>query len=387
MHQTRPSQRSAAGFTLIELLVVIAIIAVLIALLLPAVQSAREAARRAQCTNNLKQIGLAFLNYESANGTFSPTTILVPCPTGAPGGNSIAISCGGFQSSWSAFARSLPFMEQSPMYNAINFDNTYSDPGNTTVSFTPLAFLYCPSDPGSHIDDASLGGTGDATTSYGTCDGDWYVYSIIWGTTNSIGPQNRSIFGPNYARRIAGVTDGLSNTLMAAEGYIGHAQMRSCMNSPAVPSDSITGTWSPTNIPLPGPNSLSALAQVIAACGTATGKVKAGGPIGHTRWANGGVYYSGFTTAVTPNGSVTAVSRAIGFSNAGQNVQMDWDSIDENDGSPTYMSLCASSYHPSGVNALFGDGSVHFAKNSVSAVTWRALGTVAGGEVVSSDQY
>jgi prepilin-type N-terminal cleavage/methylation domain-containing protein/prepilin-type processing-associated H-X9-DG protein len=387
MHQTRPSQRSAAGFTLIELLVVIAIIAVLIALLLPAVQSAREAARRAQCTNNLKQIGLAFLNYESANGTFSPTTILVPCPTGAPGGNSIAISCGGFQSSWSAFARSLPFMEQSPMYNAINFDNTYSDPGNTTVSFTPLAFLYCPSDPGSHIDDASLGGTGDATTSYGTCDGDWYVYSIIWGTTNSIGPQNRSIFGPNYARRIAGVTDGLSNTLMAAEGYIGHAQMRSCMNSPAVPSDSITGTWSPTNIPLPGPNSLSALAQVIAACGTATGKVKAGGPIGHTRWANGGVYYSGFTTAVTPNGSVTAVSRAVGFSNAGQNVQMDWDSIDENDGSPTYMSLCASSYHPSGVNALFGDGSVHFAKNSVSAVTWRALGTVAGGEVVSSDQY
>jgi prepilin-type N-terminal cleavage/methylation domain-containing protein/prepilin-type processing-associated H-X9-DG protein len=387
MHQTRPSRRSAAGFTLIELLVVIAIIAVLIALLLPAVQSAREAARRAQCTNNLKQIGLAFLNYESANGTFSPTTILVPCPTGAPGGNSISISCGGFQSSWSAFARSLPFMEQSPMYNAINFDNTYSDPGNTTVSFTPLAFLYCPSDPGSHIDDASLGGTGDATTSYGTCDGDWYVYSIIWGTTNSIGPQNRSIFGPNYARRIAGVTDGLSNTLMAAEGYIGHAQMRSCMNSPAVPSDSITGTWSPTNIPLPGPNSLSALAQVIAACGTATGKVKAGGPIGHTRWANGGVYYSGFTTAVTPNGSVTAVSRAVGFSNAGQNVQMDWDSIDENDGSPTYMSLCASSYHPSGVNALFGDGSVHFAKNSVSAVTWRALGTVAGGEVVSSDQY
>jgi prepilin-type N-terminal cleavage/methylation domain-containing protein/prepilin-type processing-associated H-X9-DG protein len=387
MHQTRPSRRSAAGFTLIELLVVIAIIAVLIALLLPAVQSAREAARRAQCTNNLKQMGLAFMNYESANGTFSMTTILVPCPTGAHGGNSIATTCGGYQSSWSAFARALPFMEQSPMYNAINFDNTYSDPGNTTVSFTPLAFLYCPSDPGSHIDDASLGGTGDATTSYGTCDGDWYVYSINWGTTNSVGPQNRTLFGPNFARRIAGVTDGLSNTLMAAEGYIGHAQMRSCMTSPAVPSDPITGTWSPTNVPLPGPNSLSALASVIAACGTATGKVKAGGPIGHTRWANGGVYYSGFTTAVTPNGSVTAVSRAVGFTNAGQNLQMDWDSIDENDGGPTYMSLCASSYHPSGVNSLFADGSVHFVKNSVSAVTWRALGTVAGGEVISLDQY
>jgi prepilin-type processing-associated H-X9-DG protein len=273
------------------------------------------------------------------------------------------------------------------MYNSINFDNTYSDGSNTTVSYTPIAFLYCPSDPGSHIDDASLGGTGDATTSYGTCDGDWYVYSINWGTTNSIGPANRSIFGPNYSRRIAAVTDGVSNTLMAAEGYIGHAQMRSCLNSPASPSDASVGTWTPYNVPLPGPNSTAALASLIASCSTGTGKVKAGGPIGHTRWANGGVYYSGFTTAMPPNGSVTAVSRAAGFSNAGQNVQMDWDSIDENDGSPTYMSLTASSYHPGGVNALFADGSVHFVKNSVSPVTWRALGSIAGGEVLSSDQY
>jgi prepilin-type N-terminal cleavage/methylation domain-containing protein/prepilin-type processing-associated H-X9-DG protein len=386
MHQPRSSRRLAAGFTLIELLVVIAIIAVLIALLLPAVQSAREAARRAQCTNNLKQIGLAFMNYESANGSFSPTTILVPCPNVAPG-SKIDFTCGGFQSSWSAFARSLPFMEQSPMYNAINFDSTYSDPSNTTVSFTPLSFLYCPSDPGSHIDDSSLGGTGDATTSYGTCDGDWYVYSFIYTVPYSIGPQNRTMFGPNYARRIAAVTDGLSNTLMASEGYIGHAQMRSCMSSPTTPSDPITGPWSPTNVPLPGPNSTAALASLIASCGTATGKVKAGGPIGHTRWANGGVYYSGFTTAMPPNGSVTAVSRAVGFANAGKNVQMDWDSIDENDGGPTYMSLTASSYHPGGVNALFGDGSVHYVKNSVSALIWRNLGSVAGGEVVSADQY
>ena len=94
---------------------------------------------------------------------------------------------------------------------------------------TPLAFLYCPSDPGSHIDDASLGGTGDATTSYGTCDGDWYVWSVNWATPPiPIGPQNRSLFGPNYARRIAAITDGTSNTLVASEGYIGHAQMRSC---------------------------------------------------------------------------------------------------------------------------------------------------------------
>src|SRR4029077_5992859 len=138
-------------------------------------------------------------------------------------------------------------------------------------------------DPGSHIDDTTLGNTLTATTSYGSCDGGWYVWSANWGTTNPVGPVQRSLFGPNYARTIAMVTDGLSNTLMASEGYIGHAQMRSCLNTPAVPSDPITGTWTPTNVPLPGPNSAAALASVISACGTPTGKVKAGGPIGHTR--------------------------------------------------------------------------------------------------------
>ena len=380
----RPHRR---GFTLIELLVVIAIIGVLIALLLPAVQSAREAARRAQCTNNLKQMGLALLNYESSVGTFPMTTILIPCPNGTPG-STISYTCGGYQSSWSAMARSAPYMEAGAVYNAINFALTYSDTANTTVSNTPLSFLFCPSDPGSHIDDASLGDTLTATTSYGTCDGDWYVYSINWNTTPpSLGPQNRTLFGPNYSRRISEVTDGLSNTMMAAEGVIGHAQMRSCMSSPSVPSDASVGTWSPSNVPAPGPNSTAALTALINSCGTPSSKIKAGGPIGHTRWSNGGVYYSGFTTAMPPNMKVSTISRAIGTRITGANVPMDWDSVDENDGGPTYMSLSASSYHPGGVNVLFGDGSVHFVKDSIDPTTWRGMGSVQGNEIIPGDAY
>jgi prepilin-type N-terminal cleavage/methylation domain-containing protein len=346
--------RGSRGFTLIELLVVIAIIAVLIALLLPAVQSAREAARRINCTNNLKQLGLGLHNYESSNGSFPMCTILLYASPTA--------TSPFFQSSWSVPARIAPYMEMGPLYNAINFSLTYSDPPNTTVSNTPVKYLFCPSDPGHSIDDASYLNTGTATMSYGVVVGNWFVWS-------NGGPNNGSAFGPNNVRRLASFTDGLSNSLAASEGYIGHLQARACFTSPNNPPG-----MTPTSVPDPA-SSVAALRTLLSAC---TGSSRFGQAAGHTRWTNGGVYYSGITTAVPPNTKVIP---------AGWSQPFDWVSIDENNGGPTYASLSASSYHPGGVNTLISDGSVRFIKDSVSGVTWLGLGTIAGGEVISSDSY
>ncbi len=356
------SRASRRGFTLIELLVVIAIIAVLIALLLPAVQSAREAARRIQCTNNLKQMGLGLANYESSVGAYPPTTILVP---------PYASKNWAYESSWSVPARIAPYMELVPLYNAINFNapgklSTYSSALNATVSVTPVKFFLCPSDPAPSIDDGSMGNTGWANASYGAVVGDWYVWSA---TNTAVGPMNRSAFGPNYSRTIASFTDGLSNTVVYSEGYIGHVQARDCSAGGAPPAG-----MSPSSVPSPE-TSAATLATLIAGC---SGSGKFGLPIGHTRWANGGVYYSGITTAATPNYKVKVAGYARPF---------DYVSWDENNGGSTYASLSASSYHPGGVNTLLGDGSVRFVKDTINPAAWRALGTIAGGEVISADSY
>ena len=206
------------GFTLIELLVVIAIIAVLIALLLPAVQSAREAARRAQCTNNLKQIALAAHNYASSANVL-PLGISSN-PQGSPG----APAYGSTWSSFGAQAMMLPYLEQSPMYQAANF-SWGPWVNNDTVNNAVIAAFLCPSDPGAQGGVWNTAHTNSYNASYGATTTQLNTWGNNCNTSNYIGcviPDNSSgVFTYGIAYGFQTITDGTSNTVAFAEKLCG----------------------------------------------------------------------------------------------------------------------------------------------------------------------
>ena len=348
--------RGRGGFTLIELLVVIAIIGVLIALLLPAVQAAREAARKAQCANNLKQMGLGLHNYESIAGAFPPTNIV-----GFDGAGAV-----NFKGGFSLQGRILPFMEQGPLFNSINFtiNGGHVAFENSTVVTQFVSIFVCPSDQNTgQTTNLPTSGAPAYPPSYGINQGAWYVF----GGFNS--PDNKAAFAPNRSRRIAEFRDGTSGTV-AATDVRANSPLILCFGGLSASDPAVGAT--------PPPPSLDPYVTATEYTGSACGGVAAG-HFAHTCWADGNTQESGMTTAWTPNRMILTQTGVI--------ADVDLSSRLIVQGGPTYAAINARSYHHGGVNTLFCDGGVRFVRDSIGGVVWRGLGTPNGNEVVSQSDY
>jgi prepilin-type N-terminal cleavage/methylation domain-containing protein/prepilin-type processing-associated H-X9-DG protein len=340
-------RRSPTGFTLIELLVVISIIAVLIALLLPAVQSARESGRRAQCSNNMKQLGIAIYSYESAHH-FLPSA-------GESVNYGVKPPVVQFIDGMSVFVRLLPNMEGDVVFNSINFRLDYDSVSgaNFTATSTVLSSFLCPSA-------AVRSGNGghddlDPSDTFGRNKGIGYGM-VDYGPTcfTEISPTGAPVAGNNFPatplrdqlhradgliRRgytaVAVVRDGMANTIAIAEDAGRDARFVS--EYPESPTSGLTGQrrfwrWAEA-------------ANAIGVSGSINNKV---------RPMNDQVPYAG-----------TCTTACIG---AGANDEI-------------------FSYHPGGANTLFGDGSVKFLKDGTNPVVLRGLVTYQGREVIGNDAY
>ncbi len=348
-------KREARGFTLIELLVVIAIIAVLIALLLPAVQSAREAARRIQCTNNLKQLGLAAHNYMDANNTFPMGD---SCSWNVVTSKMIRQNCG-------PFVPLSAFYEQGAIFNALNSNLSVFTIPNSTVCGLGMSILWCPSDGNIVGLRNTVGDWNDMPTpstyaSYGGNAGD-----LIYPIRDPKLSQNNGIFGhastaltntPGGSFKpvgISGITDGTSNTFLFGE----HARTK--ITAASSPAD-----WDGKNLWYSGDYGDTLLSTIFAP-NYFSNAAQTEGALALPKVAQGQNNFSNTATSMHPGGCNFALC----------------------DGSVRFIKDTINSWNPIAIKGSGGSSDWNYNLNGQIRGVYQALSTRAGGEVISADQF
>jgi prepilin-type N-terminal cleavage/methylation domain-containing protein len=326
----------SSGFTLVELLVVIAIIGILVALLLPAIQAAREAARRSQCANNLKQLALAVLNYESSFGHLPPS-VAIDWNAVDPTANNVA---------WGVHGRILEYLEEGALYDRVDINAAWDL--QTAIDGLRIAVFACPSDQqAATVRDPGGGKVFLYPTTYGFNKGTWFVYD----------PDTRTggdgVFYPNSYLRMAQIEDGTSKTMLAAE----------------------VQAW--THYTRNGGPAGNAIPNTVAEAATQVASAAEYKNTGHTEWPDGRVHHTGFTATMPPNSFVP-------YERGGETLDADYNSWQEGRGGTggqvTNAIVTSRSYHAGTVQAAMVDGSVQSVSNDVDLATWRAMATRAGGD-------